>query len=109
MHQSIAEPAEALARESLLNGWCVARSSTGSASHLRFHPDNCHAQCVHCNRWGAGKAVDYRIRLIRRIGPARVEELEADNAPHKWTREGLIEVRDTYRAKLKDIQKGNPC
>lgn len=83
--------------------------STGSASHLRFHPDNCHAQCVHCNRWGAGKAVDYRIRLICRIGPARVEELEADNTPHKWTREGLIEVRDTYRAKLKDIQKGNPC
>ena len=83
--------------------------STGSASHLRFHPDNCHAQCVHCNRWGAGKAVDYRIRLIRRIGPARVEELEADNAPHKWTREGLIEVRDTYRAKLKQIQKGEPC
>ena len=83
--------------------------STGSASHLRYHPDNCHAQCVHCNRWGAGKAVDYRIRLVRRIGPARVEELEADNAPHKWTRERLIEVRDTYRAKLKDIQKGNPC
>ena len=80
--------------------------STGSASHLRFHPDNCHAQCVHCNRWGAGRAVDYRIRLIRRIGPARVEELEADNAPHKWTREELIAVRDTYRAKLKDIQKG---
>ena len=82
--------------------------STGSASHLRFHPDNCHAQCVHCNRWGAGKAVDYRIRLIRRIGPARVEELEADNTPHKWQREELIAVRDTYRAKLKDIQKGNP-
>ena len=36
----------------------------------------------------------------------KLEELEADNAPHKWTREGLIEVRDTYRAKLKDIQKG---
>ena len=83
--------------------------STGSASHLRYHPDNCHAQCVHCNRWGAGKAVDYRIRLIRRIGPARVEELEADNTPHKWQREELIAVRDTYRAKLKDIQKGETC
>ena len=78
--------------------------STGSASHLRFHPDNCHAQCVHCNRWGAGKAVDYRIRLIRRIGPARVEELEADNTPHKWQREELIAVRDTYRAKLKELK-----
>ena len=78
--------------------------STGSASHLRFHPDNCHAQCVHCNRWGAGKAVDYRIRLIRRIGPARVEELEADNTPHKWRREELISIREQYREKLKTMK-----
>ncbi len=75
--------------------------STGSASHLRFHPDNCHAQCVKCNQWGAGMAVDYRIRLLRRIGLERVEALEADNAPRKWTREELISIRDKYRAKLK--------
>lgn len=79
--------------------------STGSASHLRFHPDNCHAQCVKCNQWGAGMAVDYRIRLLQRIGPARVEALECDNAPHKWTREELIAIRDAYRAKLKEFKK----
>ena len=80
--------------------------STGSASHLRFHPDNCHAQCVKCNQWGAGMAVDYRIRLLQRIGPARVEALECDNAPHKWTRAELIAIRDHYRQKLKDTLKG---
>ena len=83
--------------------------STGSASHLRFHEHNVHAQRKQCNRYGAGRAVDYRIGLISRIGLEAVEALEAQNVPHKWTREELIQIRDTYRAKLKDIQKGNPC
>jgi hypothetical protein len=79
--------------------------SVGSASHLRFHVDNVHAQCVKCNQWGAGRAVDYRIGLIARIGQARVEALEADNTPRKWTREELRSIRDTYRQKLKDMRK----
>ena len=79
--------------------------STGSASHLRFHPDNCHAQCVKCNQWGAGMAVDYRIRLLLRIGQARVDALESDNKPHKWGRDELIQIRDTYRAKLKELRQ----
>ncbi len=79
--------------------------STGSASHLRFHPDNCHAQCVKCNQWGAGMAVDYRIRLLQRIGPARVEALENDNTPHKWDRDELIAIKATYKAKLKELKK----
>lgn len=78
--------------------------STGSASHLRFHPDNCHAQCVKCNQWGAGKAVEYRMRLLQRIGLDRVETLESDNTPHKWNREELIAIRDTYKAKLKEMK-----
>lgn len=78
--------------------------STGSASHLRFHPDNCHAQRKDCNRYGAGRAVDYRIGLIARIGAARVAALEASNQPHKWTREELIAIRDTYKAKLKEMK-----
>ena len=88
---------------------CGHYRSTGSASHLRFDERNAHAQRKVCNRWGAGRAVDYRIGLVARIGLEAVEALESDNAPRKWTREGLIEVRDTYRAKRKDIQKGNPC
>lgn len=79
--------------------------STGSASHLRFHEDNCHAQCVKCNQWGAGRAVDYRIGLLQRIGRERVEALEHNNTPHKWTHEELRGIRDTYRAKLKEMKK----
>lgn len=78
--------------------------STGAADHLRFHPDNCHAQCVHCNQHLAGNAVMYRLGLIARIGQQRVEALESDNAPVKWTRDGLRQIRDEYRAKLKALK-----
>ncbi len=87
---------------------CGHYRSTGSASHLRFDGRNAHAQRKVCNRWGAGRAVDYRIGLVARIGLEAVEALESDNDPHKWTREELIAIRDTYRAKLKEL-KGRAC
>jgi hypothetical protein len=80
--------------------------STGSASHLRFNEDNCHRQLVSCNRHGAGRAVDYRIGLIKRIGLERVEALESNNAVHKWTAEELRAIRDKYRAKARELKKG---
>jgi hypothetical protein len=79
--------------------------STGSASHLRFHEDNCHAQCVKCNQWGAGRAVDYRLGLVARLGLERVEALESSNAPHKWERDELIAIRAMYQKKLKDLKQ----
>lgn len=84
---------------------CGHYRSTGSASHLRFDERNAHAQRKHCNRWGAGRAVDYRIGLIQRIGLPAVEALESNNTPHKWTREELTAIRDTYKAKLKEMKK----
>jgi hypothetical protein len=84
---------------------CGHYRSTGSASHLRFHEDNAHAQRKSCNRWGAGRAVDYRIGLVARIGLARVEALEADNTPHKWQRDELIAIRAKYVARLRDLKK----
>lgn len=80
---------------------CGHYRSTGSASHLRFDERNAHAQRKVCNRWGAGRAVDYRIGLVARIGLEAVEALESDNTPRKWTREELIAIRDEYRKKLK--------
>ena len=77
--------------------------STGSASHLRFNEDNVHRQLVRCNRHGAGRAVDYRLGLIQRIGLARVEALETDNAPRKWTVDELMAIDAQYRAKLKGL------
>jgi hypothetical protein len=79
--------------------------SVGSAPHLRFNEDNCHAQSKHDNQWKSGNAVDYRLGLIARIGLARVEALEADQEPRKWTAEQLIAIRDEYRAKLRELKK----
>ena len=86
---------------------CGHYRSTGSASHLRFNEHNAHAQRKQCNRWGAGRAVDYRIGLIARIGLEAVEALESNNTPHKWTRQELIDIRNTYRQKRKELERGD--
>jgi hypothetical protein len=83
---------------------CGHYRSRGSASHLRFNEDNAHGQRKYCNRHGAGRAVDFRIGLIARIGLDRVEALEADNTPHKWTREELITIKAEYTAKAKALK-----
>jgi hypothetical protein len=79
--------------------------STGAAPHLRFNEDNCHTQSKHDNRFLAGNVIEYRIRLLDRIGLARVEALEANNEIRKWTREELIAIRNEYRAKAKQLKK----
>lgn len=87
------------------HGWdCGHYRSTGSASHLRFNENNAHRQLVVCNRHGAGRAVDYRIGLIARIGRDAVEVLENDNRVHRWTREELETVKSYYNTKLKALQ-----
>lgn len=79
--------------------------STGSADHLRYNEDNCHAQRKVCNQHGAGRHVAYRIGLIQRIGLARVEAVENDNATLKWTREHLLEIIERYRRKTAELKK----
>lgn len=79
--------------------------SRGAASHLRYHPDNCHAQAKRENRFLAGNAVDYRIGLIARIGLARVEALEANNSPHKWQRDELLNIIKEFKAKTKELKR----
>lgn len=44
--------------------------------------------------------------MIARIGLARVEALEQDQAPRKWTVDELKAIRDEYRQKLKALKAG---
>ncbi|HEV2612519.1 MAG TPA: recombination protein NinG [Noviherbaspirillum sp.] len=81
--------------------------SVGSAPHLRFDERNCHAQSKQDNRYGAGRAVDYRIGLIKRIGLEAVEALESEQAPQKWTIDALKAIKATYKAKLKALKQGD--
>lgn len=75
--------------------------SVGAAGHLRFNEDNIHKQCVPCNKNLSGNIIEYRPRLIRKIGIERVEGIENNNTPHKWTREELQDIEKHYREKLK--------
>lgn len=79
--------------------------SVGSAPHLRFDETNCHGQTKQCNRYGAGRAVDYRIGLIARIGLQAVELIEADHCERKYTIEGLKAIEAHYKLKAKELLK----
>lgn len=81
--------------------------STGSAPHLRFHEDNCHAQSKHDNQHLSGNAVEYRIRLIGRIGIEAVEAIESDQEPRHYSVEDLKEIKAKYSAMAKEIAKRN--
>lgn len=84
---------------------CGHFRSVGRAGHLRYTEDNCAGQCKDCNLWGAGAYQQYREELIRRIGEARVLELECDNEPHKWTKEEVREIAKTYRKKCRELER----
>lgn len=87
--------------------------SVGSHPNLRYEPTNIWLQCKSCNA-GSGKYAKkretvqqaYRANLIARIGIAAVEALEADQAERKYTRDELIQIAQTYRAKAREIERG---
>lgn len=79
-------------------GHYLARSV---APHLRFNEDNIAGQRKNCNRPGGTTRSAFRAGLVERIGEARVQALETDHTPRKWTQDDFRAIRDTYRAKLK--------
>jgi hypothetical protein len=81
--------------------------SIGSAPHLRFNENNVHKQLVFCNRYGSGKAVDYRIGLIARIGLEAVEALEADQTPKHYTIEEIQAIKAKYKQMTKELKNAS--
>jgi len=57
----------------------------GTHSITRYDTDNIHGQCSQCNEKKSGNLTEYRPRLIKKIGLAKVEWLEAQNSVRKWT------------------------
>lgn len=82
--------------------------STGARPELRYTESNVHRQCAPCNTHLSGNAVLYRIGLVNRIGLGAVEWLEGPHPLPKWTADDYKAIRDTYRAKLKEL-KGRAC
>jgi len=79
--------------------------SVGACPELRFEPLNIHRQCVKCNRNLSGNAVEYRIRLVRRIGAETVAWLEGPHEVRKYTVEEIKTIKAEYRAKTKELKR----
>ena len=79
--------------------------SVGSCPELRFEPLNIHRQCVRCNRNLSGNAVEYRIRLVLRIGAEKVDWLEGPHPARKYTVEEIKAIKADYRAKTRELKR----
>ncbi|MFE4125368.1 recombination protein NinG [Kosakonia sp. YIM B13605] len=79
--------------------------SRGAASHLRYSEDNIHKQCHRCNDELSSNAIPYRIALVEKIGSERVEALENNNKPHRFTLEELESIRRHYSALRRALLK----
>jgi hypothetical protein len=79
--------------------------SRGKASHLRYNEDNIHKQCHHCNVQMSGNQQQYRLGLVEKIGAERIEALENNNTPHRYTIEELEGIRRHYSALRRALVK----
>jgi len=77
--------------------------SVGSAPHLRFHLWNIHGQSKHDNRHGYGAPSEYRKGLIARIGIEKVEMLEADQTPRKYSIDDLKRIARIFTKKARRL------
>lgn len=78
--------------------------SVGACPELRFEPLNIHRQCVKCNRNLSGNAVEYRIRLVLRIGAEKVAWIEGPHPARKYTIEDIKTIKAEYRAKTRELK-----
>ncbi|WP_077046660.1 recombination protein NinG [Pseudomonas sp. KK4] len=78
--------------------------SVGACPELRFEALNIHRQCVKCNRNLSGNAVEYRIRLVQRIGADKVAWIEGPHPACKYTVEEIKAIKADYRVKIKELK-----
>jgi hypothetical protein len=81
--------------------------SRGAAGHLALDPRNIAGQCTQCNLHRHGNAIGFRAGLVEREGREAVEQLEHDNLPVKLDRDTLRQLKTIFRAKARDLKKGN--
>ena len=76
--------------------------SAGHYPELRFNLDNIFGQCVECNRHKRGNLIEYRPKLIERIGEERFQQLaDQRNIKSDLTKEDLKDLILLFRNKIK--------
>jgi len=80
--------------------------TVGANPELRFEPLNAWKQCAPCNNHLSGNLINYRISLLQRIGEEKVLWLEGPHEPKKYTVDELKAMTAEYRAKTRELKKG---
>lgn len=76
----------------------------GRRNAVLFDEDGVNAQCVRCNKYMSGNTAKYRVVLLKKIGPHRVELCEARAYETvKYTDFDYKQIAKMYREKYKEI------
>lgn len=83
--------------------------SAGHYPGLKFNEDNVNGQCMPCNFYKHGNLIEYRKKLILKIGVERLEKLDMLSAQYKrksfkWSKIDLIDKIIIYRDKVKELR-----
>ena len=62
-------------------------------------------QCSPCNNHLSANLTEYRKVLIDKIGQEKVEWLEGPHELNRYRREELEQIKKTYRAKARELEK----
>jgi len=79
--------------------------SHGACSVLQFNLWNIHKSCSSCNRDKGGNIINYRPRLVEKVGAARVEWLECQNGTFKPPIEYYIRFKAVMGKRLRRMEK----
>ena len=78
--------------------------SSGGHSNVRFDEDNVHLQCEACNTYLSGNLLNYQIGIEKRIGVAKLIELQGKaHLEKRWSVEELKEIIRIYKNKVNQL------
>ena len=79
--------------------------SVGGFPELRFEPLNVHLQCEACNTHLHGNLIEYRKKLVKKIGQKNMDWLDGPHKPKKYSVEELKGMKVIYKEKIKYLKK----
>lgn len=78
--------------------------SVGACPQLRFNELNNHKSCSQCNNFLSGNLIEYRIKLIKKIGFKNVEWLESHHELNHYSIEEIKAIKGHYKKLCKELE-----
>lgn len=78
--------------------------SRGAVPSLALEECNINKQCLQCNNFNSGNIIEYRIRLLEKIGQEKLDWLEGSHPAKKYTINDLKDIIADYKARIKRSQ-----